>query len=75
MRALKFATVALVVIVFTAALAASWIGDSLPAGSVERQRLSVLSTFGMGLTLALGLAVGYFWLFRRQGRAERSRRR
>lgn len=74
-KAIRFGSAALVVAVFVAALVAGRIGDSLPAGSAGRDHLASLSAFGMGLTLALGLAVGCCWLLRDRSQRERSRNR
>lgn len=62
--ALKVASVALVVAVFAASLAIGWTADGLPSQSEDVVRLRSLSMTGMGVTLAIGLAVGFFWLFR-----------
>ncbi|MGG7306365.1 hypothetical protein ACQXVK_04140 [Curtobacterium sp. AB451] len=72
---MKIASVAVVAALFVAALVAGCVSDVLPAGSASGQRLSALSMIGMGLTLALGLAVGYFWLFRSDAPNGRSRDR
>jgi uncharacterized protein (TIGR03382 family) len=71
---LKVASTALVVVVFLASLALGWTGDALPSGSLEAQRLEALSATGMATTFALGLLVGFFWLFRERGHDERPRR-
>lgn len=75
MKALKITSVVVVLAVFLSALTVGWLADTLPAGTQQSERLGALSMSGMILTLVLGIAVGFFWVFWNRSHDDRSSRR
>ena len=64
-RLLKVISVGVVVAVFTVAILLGEAAKQYPVESARARELASLSTTGLGLTLGLGLAVGFSWLLHR----------